>query len=46
MMEFSYPNGLERILQAPKRRGRIELMVRRPEVGEREVLVEAEFCVV
>ncbi len=33
--------GLERIRQAPKDGGTLELIVRRPRVGEREVLAEA-----
>lgn len=35
---------LEHIRQSPRGRGRIEMLVRRPEVDAREVLEEAEFC--
>lgn len=36
--------GLQRILQSPRGRGRLEMLVRRPEPGLREVLQELEFC--
>ena len=35
--------GLETIRQAPKTEGVLEMIVRRPRVGEREVLAEAEL---
>ena len=38
--------GLEHIRQAPKDEGVLELIVRRPKVNEREVLVEGELSLV
>jgi MOSC domain-containing protein YiiM len=35
--------GLENIRQSPKDRGRLELIVRRPQLGEREVLEEGQL---
>lgn len=35
--------GLDEILRSPKDAGRLELLVRRPRVGEREVLTEGEL---
>ena len=35
--------GLPHILEAPKNEGRLELLIRRPDMGEREVLDEAEL---
>lgn len=37
--------GLEQIRQSPKDAGRLEMIVRRPQVGEREVLTEGELDV-
>lgn len=37
--------GLDDVRGAPKREGRVELIVRRPAVGEREVLGEGEIAV-
>jgi hypothetical protein len=36
--------SLERIRQSPRGRGRVEMLLRRPEPGMREVLEEIEFC--
>jgi MOSC domain-containing protein YiiM len=36
-------SGLDKIRQSPKDQGRIELIVRRPEKGQREVLTEGEL---
>jgi hypothetical protein len=38
-------SGLERICQSPKDAGVLELIVRRPDIGEREVLQQAELHV-
>ncbi|SRR6266404_1694375 len=38
--------GLREISQAPKDGGRLELIVRRPQTGEREVLQEAELSLI
>jgi hypothetical protein len=35
--------GLENILQSPKNNGVLELIVRRPQINEREVLIEGEL---
>src|SRR5712672_2200938 len=35
--------GVEKIRQSPKDRGPLELIVRRPQTGERDVLQEAEL---
>lgn len=38
--------GLDNIHQSPKHEGRLELIVRRPEVGERDILQEGELDLV
>ncbi|MEZ4869760.1 MAG: hypothetical protein R3C14_51015 [Caldilineaceae bacterium] len=37
--------GLDHFRQAPKEEGRLELLVRRPQIGEREVLTEGQLDV-
>ena len=39
-----YEKWLEHILQSPRGLGRVEMIVRRPEVDVREVLQRGEFC--
>lgn len=43
-MDDFLKEGLARILQSPRGVGRLEMIVRRPEVDQREVLQSAELC--